>query len=424
MTRIEQTINQVYAPLFTENKRYNILMGGRSGGRSFVASQYGLARLRGTKYFRCAIMRLVYNDIRNSIYQEFIDRIDEIDLYDELRITEKPIRIVHGTNRIDGIGFRVSSKDNSAKLKSLTGYNCVIIEEADEISEDEFIKLDDSLRTQLGEDIKIILLLNTPHKNHWIIKRWFKLDTSDYEGYFIPRLRKEHKDEVCFIHSTYKNNYQNINPKTLQNFKKYKETKPDHHRSMILGLVSEGARGRIFTDWQTISAREYEDLPFPVSYGLDFGFTNDPTALIEIKKHNNKLYFKELIYETGLTDKKLSEKMTILGVNKNALIVGDREPKSIRQLIEYGWNVVPAQKGSGSIRSGINNLLDYECYYTEDSKNVEDETLEYKWAVDRNKEPTNEPIDEFNHAIDAIRYNISYKKDSDVRVASNRVDMV
>lgn len=163
---MKQIVNQVYEPLFKSQKRYVILLGGRAAGRSTVASQYALAKLTAPEYYRCAIMRYVLGDIRNSIYREITDRAEENGVLDALDINESTMSISYGNNSINAVGFRKSSTDQKAKLKSLANYNCVIIEEADEIPEEDFLQLDDSLRTLKG-DIKIILLLNPPSKDHW-----------------------------------------------------------------------------------------------------------------------------------------------------------------------------------------------------------------------------------------------------------------
>src|SRR5690606_29117529 len=93
-----------------------------------------------------------------------------------------------------------------------------------------------------------------------------------------------------------------------------------------------------------------------------------------------------------------------LGVDRDAEIIADSaEPKSIEELRRLGWNVVPATKGNDSVRAGISMLLSREVFYTESSINLDKESQEYKWALDRDKEPTNSPIDDFNHAIDAVR---------------------
>lgn len=405
---MRQIINSKYRSLFQEKKpRYIILMGGRGAGRSTVASQYAAARLLDTtKYFRCAIMRYVASDIRHSIFQEILDRLDEGGALGGVEVSEFHGSFKRGDNKISGIGFRKSSSDQKSKLKSLANYNTVIIEEADEINEDDFIQLDDSLRTvKGGEDVTIIFLLNPPSKNHWIIKRFFNLKKSDVDGFYYPVLKESMQGSTMHIFSTYLDNARNISQTTRENYEEYKRTKPDHYANMIKGLVSEGARGRIFTNWQTMKGEDFDKIPYPSYYGLDFGFTNDPTSLIEIKSHNRKVWLRQLIYETGLTNQAIARRLAMLKVPKHKPIYADSaEPKSIRELQEAGYDVVPAEKGPDSIKSGIDELLECEITYTEDSTAIANETQEYRWALDKNKEPTNEPIDDKNHAIDATRY--------------------
>jgi phage terminase large subunit len=126
--------------------------------------------------------------------------------------------------------------------------------------------------------------------------------------------------------------------------------------------------------------------------------------LLEIKRHNNKIYVNELLYKRGLTNQAISRELELLGISKSAEIIADREPKSIEELVIEGWNVIGADKGPGSVRTGVNYLLAQEIYYTESSSNLALESQNYKWALDRNKLPTNEPIDDWNHAIDSLRY--------------------
>ena len=112
-----QQVSEVYKPLFTEKPRYFILMGGRGAGRSTVASQYANARLIAPDYFRCAIMRYILGDIRNSIYQEITDRVEENDLEDKVHINDSLMKIEYGANSINAKGFKKSSGDQKSKLK-------------------------------------------------------------------------------------------------------------------------------------------------------------------------------------------------------------------------------------------------------------------------------------------------------------------
>ena len=403
---LENNILEPYEKVLNTNKRYYLIAGGRAGGRSYFASQYAYTSLLTRPYFRCAIMRYVQGDIRNSIYQEIIDRLEEQELINQVSTTTKPISINFKNNTINGIGFRKSSSDQKAKLKSLAGYNTIIVEEADETNEEDFQQLDESLRTVKG-DIKIILLFNFPHKDHWIIKRWFNLLPTDIDDFYKPELKDSVKHNTEYIYSSYKDN-PNLDRGSIDLYESYKETKPDHYWNMIMGLVPAGKRGLIYKNWQPISVKEYEELDYPVYYGLDYGFSNDCAGLVEVKSHNNRIYFRELIYETGLLNKSLSDKMEAMGIDKRkAIIYSDREPKSIAELRSYGWNVIGADKGAGSRKAGVNFLLEKEVYYTENSVNLIKEKNEYCWQLDKDKNPTNEPSDGNDHILDGCRYAVT-----------------
>ena len=359
-------------------------------------------------YFRCAMMRFIYGDIKNSIFQDTLDRIEEdgSDQLEGYEVQGAPVGFTYKKNKVTGIGFRKSSSDQKSKLKSLANYNVVVIEEADEINEEDFRQLDDSLRT-LKSDIMVVLMLNPPEKNHWIIRRFFNLIDTEVEG-FYKAVKKPELTDTVVISTTYKENIVNVNPSSIVNFERYRETRPDYYWNMIRGYVSEGARGRIFKNWKTISDAEFDALPYPTTYGLDFGFSNDPAALLASKSHNNKIWFKELIYEVGLTNvgnHSLSKRFEDLGLTGQDLIYGDSaEMKSIEELCQDGWYVEPATKGPGSVNAGIDMLQGLEVFYTESSTNIDTERQNYKWRLDRNKLPTGNPEDKNNHLMDAGRY--------------------
>ena len=387
-----------------------MLFGARSAGRSTAGSQLIKTGLFDTtKYFRCAMMRFIYGDIKNSIFQDTLDRIEEdgSDQLEDYTQHGSPIGFSYKKNKVVGIGFRKSSSDQKSKLKSLSNYNVVVIEEADEIAEDDFMQLDDSLRTKKS-DIIVVLMLNPPEKDHWIVKRFFNLiDVPDLPG-FYEAVKKPELTDTVVISTTYKENIQNVNESSIINFERYKETRPDYYYNMIRGYVSEGARGRIFKNWSTISDAEFDALPYPVTYGLDFGFSNDPAALVATRMHNNKVWFKELLYETGLTNvgnHSLSKRFEDLGLTGQDLIYGDSaEMKSIEELCQDGWYVEPAMKGPGSVNAGIDLLQGLEVFYTESSSNIDTERQNYKWRLDRNKLPTGNPEDKWNHLMDCCRY--------------------
>lgn len=395
-----QQVNDVYRPLFATNSRYVILMGGRGAGRSTVASQYANAKLVAPEYFRCAIMRFILGDIRNSIYREIIDRAEENEILPALHINDQPMLIEHGANSINAVGFKKSSGDQKSKLKSLANYNCVIIEEADEIPEEDFMQLDDSLRTIKG-DIKIILLLNPPAKTHWIIKRWFELEDSEQSGFFLPKLRPEIKDTV-YIRSSYEDNIQNISPASIAQYENYKETKPTHYWNMIKGYVPEVVKGKIYSNWIQIEGVPHEARL--ERYGLDFGYSNDPTTIIAIYRYNGGFIFDEIMYRKGMLNKPIAD---FLLSQPQALIVADSaEPKSIGELQTYGLQVVGAKKGSDSIRYGIQTVQQQRISVTKRSTHLWEEYENYSWMEDKDGTIINEPKPGYDHCMDAIRYAI------------------
>lgn len=166
--------------------------------------------------------------------------------------------------------------------------------------------------------------------------------------------------------------------------------------------------GLIFKKWYILN-EDFSDKNL-IGYGIDFGFTNDPTTLLEVRMQDGELYVKELIYETGLTNQDISSKMEALGVSKSALIVADSaEPKSIEELRRLRWTIDGVKKGKDSVMFGINLLKGYAINVHASSVNLIKELEQYKWKVNKNGDSLNVPIDEYNHAIDALRYLIMHK---------------
>ena len=147
-----------------------------------------------------------------------------------------------------------------------------------------------------------------------------------------------------------------------------------------------------------------------IGYGIDFGFTNDPTAMIEVRMQDGELWIKEVIYDTGLTNQDISNRMDIADISRGTLIVADSaEPKSIEELRRLRWTVDGVKKGKDSIMFGINLLKGYTINVDATSKNLIKELEQYRWKVDKNGDSLNVPIDNYNHAIDALRYLVMHK---------------
>jgi phage terminase large subunit len=396
---MNQTVNNSYQPLFESKARYFILMGGRGGGRSTVASQYALAKLRAKEYFRCAIMRYILGNIRNSIYQEIYDRAEEQGILSQLSLNASLMKFEHESNTINAVGFKKSSGDQKSKLKSLASYNCVIIEEADEIPEADFMQLDDTLRTVKG-DITIILLLNPPAKNHWIIKRWMNLIPSGEQGFYDFELKMDAADTVL-IKTNYKDNEKNIAPQSIVQYEAYKETKPTHYWNMVRGYVTETVVGKIYNNWATIDSIPHEARL--ERYGLDFGYSNDETAVVAIYYYNGGYILDEVTYLKGLSNKRIAD--SLLNQERALVIADSAEPKSIDEISSYGVPIQPCVKGQDSVNQGIQFVQDQKISVTKRSTNILEEYDNYAWDIDKDTgESTNEPKEGWDHAMDAIRY--------------------
>lgn len=382
---MEQIINKVYEPLFTQKPRYFILMGWRGAGRSTVASQLANAKLAAPEYFRCAIMRYILWDIRNSIYLEILDRAEENGVREALQVNDSMMSIDYWANSINAVGFRKSSGDQKSKLKSLANYNYVIIEEADEIPEADFMQLDDSLRT-IKWDITIILLLNAPPKSHWIIKRWFNLLDSEAPNFYIPELKPECAKDTIFIRTSYEDNRKNLDARTVEKYEEYKNTKPDHYWNMIKGYIPETVRGKIYKNWQ-----EIEEVPHEariVRRGLDFWWFPDPLALVDVYKYNGWFILDEQLYKNYMGNATVAEYINALPEPNTIVIWDSAEPKSIAEIKSHNVNILPSEKWADSVEFWIKMMNEQKISFTKRSKNLKYEYENYAWKEDKSWEPT------------------------------------
>lgn len=161
--------------------------------------------------------------------------------------------------------------------------------------------------------------------------------------------------------------------------------------------------GVIFENW-----KECENIPEEaefISYGMDFGFTNDPTTLTAVYRYNNEIYLDELIYKTKLTNSDIIKEFEALGIQRHEMIVADSaEPKSIEDIRRAGYRIEGAKKGADSIKNGLDTLLRHTINVTKRSTNLKSELRTYRWATDKDGKQTNVPEPGNDHAIDGVRY--------------------
>lgn len=224
----------------------------------------------------------------------------------------------------------------------------------------------------------------------------------------------EGREGVTWVVSTYRDN-EFLHPEIEKKIKLYEPTPENikrgtanEYRWQVYGLGQVGRlEGLVFPNWQTGAfPEEYKWRVF----GMDFGYTNDPTTLIEVRLHEGALWWKQHLYKTGLTNPEISDELYRIAHPKNELIVADSaEPKSIEEIKRMGWNIKGAVKGPGSVNQRIDAIKRYPLYIDPMSKDLIEEFSSYTWKVDRDGRTTNDPVDAFNHGIDAGGYGLSTK---------------
>ena len=387
------TLKNKYLALGSDS-RYFVITGGRGSGKSYSVNLF-LLLLTYELGHTILFTRYTLTSAGVSIIPEFLDKIETFDLSNDFSITKDEIVNLKTGSKILFKGIKTSSGTQTANLKSLSGVTTWVLDEAEELTdEDTFDKIDYSIRAK-GIDNRVILILNPTTKEHFIYQRFFE-NKGMQEGSNIT------KGDTTYIHTTYLDNYENLSESFINQIEEMKVRRPQKFKHQILGGWLDKAEGVIFSNW-TIG--KYEHIGTTI-YGQDFGFSNDPTTLVEcnIDTSNKRIYINECFSLQGLTTSQINN------LNKqhakDGLIVADSaEPRLISELSSAGLNIVPTIKGQGSVTFGISLLLDYDLIVTPESVNLIKELNNYCWL----EKKSNTPIDNHNHLIDALRYAVSYQ---------------
>lgn len=409
--KLNQNVNDCWQPLFVKRNgvRYIIIMGGRGAGRSYVASQYALAKLVDPGYFRCAIMRLVHGDIRDSIWKEINDRIEEQEAENAIYKNDSEMRLKYGKNTINALGFKASSGDRSAKLKSLASYNCIIIEEAEEIGRAEFNKLDDSLRTVKGE-ITVVLCLNTPEKDHWIIDEFFDLQPSEAPGFSIPELKPEKSPYTEFLYFDYKSNAKNLDAFTMQKYEDYKHKDPAYYYQVIKGWCPDEVRGRVYSNWRIIDEVPHEARL--VGRGIDFGWYPDPMHLLNLYYYDGGYILHQLLHGNYIKNETVGQ--TIVNdekIQSGVTVADSAEPKSIAEIRDYGVPIIGVDKSkTGKEKSWLSyrvkTVSGLRISVTRTSVDLIKAYEKCAWLEDKDGNPIGDRDHKWSHPLDAAEYAI------------------
>ena len=350
-----------------------------------------------TQGIRILFTRFTMVSAHLSIIPEFLEKITLLGFEDIFSINKAEVLNTSNQSDILFRGIKTSSGNQTARLKSLQGISCWVLDEAEElIDEDIFDTIDLSIREK-GIQNRVILILNPVTKEHWIYNRFF-LDKGVEDGF------NGVKDNVCYIHSTYLDNKEHLSKSFLERIESLKHINFKKYTHKILGGWLDKAEGVVFENW---SFGEFNPDGLQTSCGMDFGFSIDPDSLTEvaIDKKKRKIYIKEHIYQNGLKSHELAQ--IILDKVDNKLIIADSaEPRLIEDLRHQGINIKPVKKGT--IESGITRMQDFELIVTPESTNIAKELNNYVYADKGSKLY----VDNYNHAIDAIRYNVTYHLDN------------
>ena len=377
-----------------DDSRYYVITGGRASGKSFSVNLM-LVLLTYEANHTILFTRYTLTSAYVSIIPEFIEKIEMLNKFDDFHITKDEIINIHSGSKIVFKGIKTSSGDQTASLKSITGVTTWVLDEAEELTDEEtFDKIDLTIRETKNQN-RIILILNPTTKEHWLYQRFF-------EDKGVQAGSNTQKDNVTYIHTTYKDNLENLSKSFVKQIESIKIRRPLKYKHAIMGGWLDKAEGVIFKDW---SIGKFKKTGVSV-WGQDYGFSNDPSTLIEtnIDTSNKRIYLKECFYLPSLTTSeitRLNQQHT-----KGGLIIADSaEPRLISEIRSNGCHIKPSVKGQGSITYGISLLQDYDLIISEDSINLVKELNNYAWL----ERKSNTPIDKFNHLIDAIRYAVTYQ---------------
>jgi phage terminase large subunit len=386
-------INPKYKTLFKNKCRYHLISGGRASGKSYSTALY-LLLLTMEKDNVILFARYTMTSVGISVFPEFIDKIETLGLSDLFEITNNEIINKQTGSKIIFKGIKTGSSIQTANLKSIANLNIVVIDEAEEVpTEEVFDKIDLSARRK-DKFNKIILIFNPTSKAHWLYERFYELQGVE------PGSNQE-TDDTNYIHTTYLDNYKHLSDSIIKQIEKIRDTNLIKYNHIILGAFLDVAEGVIFNNW-TIG--EFND-DLDYGYGMDFGFSNDPTTLIKVAvddKHK-MIYLDEKLYEANLTTDDIYNKINI-EVGPNQIVGDNSEGRLIEELKRKQINIKPCQKGAGSVAEGIKLLQDYQMIVTPTSKNLIKELNNYIWSDKK----SNQPVDMYNHLIDAIRYYLQH----------------
>ena len=377
--------------------RYRICKGSRASKKSATTSLDYIKNMMKYPQANLLVVRKTGRTLKDSVYTQLKWAIHRLQVDAFWKCTESPLEMTYIPTG-QKIYFR--GLDDPLKVTSIAvdvGVLCWLwIEEAYEITkEDDFNILDESIRGAVPDGLwkQITLTFNPWNEKIWIKKRFFDAEPdSDILAITTNYMCNEFLDEA-----------------DLRVFERMKRDNPKRYK--VAGLGNWGiVDGLVYENWkeEEFDIDAVRRMPTVKSaFGLDYGYTNDPTALFcgLIDQTHKKIYVFDEMYEKGMSNERIYEKITEMGYAKERITADSAEPKSNDRLRTLGLRGVHgARKGKDSIKNGIDFIQDYEIIIHSRCVNFITEISNYQWDKNEFNETINKPIDDFNHLMDAMRY--------------------
>ena len=399
LIKLPELIGKGYKSFWNFRGRYKVVKGSRASKKSKTTALWFIYNIMKYKDANALVVRKVFRTLKDSCFKELkwaAKRLKVDHLWD---FTLSPLE---ATYKPTGQKIYFRGLDDPLKVTSIaveSGCLCWLwIEEAYEITKEaDFDMLNESIRGKCPEGLfkQVTITLNPWNERHWIKKRFF--DAKD-------------DPDILAITTNYKCN-EWLDEADLKVFEDMRINNP--RRYAVAGLGEWGiVDGLVYENWKeeafdhTSDAWKAEHPNLVSVFGLDFGYTNDPSALFcgLLDKANKKLYVFDEMYAEGMSNKKIADEVQEMGYSKERITADSAEPKSIDELKGYGLRVKAAQKGKDSIKNGIQWIQDLEIIIHPRCCNFLTEISNYTWDTDKFGTKLNVPIDTFNHLMDAMRY--------------------
>jgi phage terminase large subunit len=372
--RVKEFCNRQFYEAVNSKQRIKIFQGGSRSGKSWALMQYCLYLITTeTKPITISIVRKTLPALKRSVLRDFNIIAKSLGVYymGEFNKTE----LVFNYN---GHTIEFFSADDAQKIRGSTR-DVLWCEECNELNIEDFRQL--SMRTKR----EILMSFNPSDPVHFI----YDLCERDDADLFI---------------STYRDN-KFIAPEVKKELERLKKRDPDFWRVYGEGQRAVFSQRQIFRDWNYIDESEFpEELDWFM--GCDFGYTNDPTAICLIAKKNDKVFVKEVLYKTGMTNRDIANHLKSLGLEDLLMYCDSAEPKSIEELKQMGILAKPAIKGAGSINAGLSLMREFDFYISNKATNVKSEQMKYVWEELKDGTIINKACDRDNHAMDCLRYGL------------------